>query len=103
MFKCLVVTSHGRGWTMKVFMQRNSTLMPTHRYTKFFDTFYQMETLILRQKLLQCRIQESNGVVTRNGACPDTQNDVRAVSGYRDNCKTCIKYSRSLSSGRHIL
>ena len=41
-------------------------------------------------------------MVTRNGACPDTQNDVHSVSGYRDGCKTCIKYSRSLQSGRII-
>ena len=41
-------------------------------------------------------------MVTRNGACPDTQNDVHSVSGYRDGCKTCIKYSRSLQSGRIV-
>ena len=50
---------------------------------------------------MQCQIQESNGAVTRNGVCPDTQNDVHSVSGYRDNCKTCIKYSRSLKSGNY--
>ena len=42
-------------------------------------------------------------MVTRNGACPDTQNDIHSVSGYRDGCETCIKYSRSLQSGTIIV
>ena len=49
---------------------------------------------------IQCQIQESNGgTITQNGACPDIQNNVHSVSGYRDNCKTCIKYTRALNSG----
>ena len=52
-------------------------------------------------KLMQCRILETSGVISRNGACPDTQNDIHSVSGYRESCKTCIKYSRSLKTSRY--
>ena len=34
----------------------------------------------------------------QSGACPDVQNDVSDVSGYRDGCTTCIKYTRPLQS-----
>lgn len=46
-------------------------------------------------------MQESNGVDTQSGVCPDSKNNVHSVSGYREGCKTCIKYLRSLESGKN--
>ena len=47
----------------------------------------------------QCLIQRGrNGELFQSGACPDVQNDVTDVSGYRDGCTTCIKYTRPLQS-----
>ena len=42
---------------------------------------------------------EANGVVTRQGVCPDAEANVFDVTGYRENCRTCIAYSRPLNSG----
>ena len=45
----------------------------------------------------QCLIvQSEDGTVTRVGACPDVQDDVTSVSGFRDGCTTCINFARPL-------
>jgi len=48
----------------------------------------------------QCLIErQSSGQVTQSGACPDMQNDVTSVSGFRDGCTTCISFARPLDTG----
>ena len=50
--------------------------------------------------LLQCLIErQSSGQVTQSGACPDMQDDVTSVSGFRDGCTTCITFTRPLNTG----
>ena len=52
--------------------------------------------------IIQCQVHDSGGNITQTGVCPDIQNDVHSVSGYRDGCKTCITYTRSLISSTVI-
>ena len=47
---------------------------------------------------IQCLMRESGGEITQGGACPDVQDDVSSVSGFRDGCTTCIKFARPLVS-----
>ena len=50
---------------------------------------------------MQCQATGPAGSETTlsfTGACPDRQNDVISVSGYREGCTTCIKYVRPLST-----
>ena len=41
---------------------------------------------------------DNGGTITQSGACPDMQDDVSSVSGFREGCTTCIKFARPLVS-----
>ena len=44
---------------------------------------------------------QPGGEITQSGACPDVQDDVSSVSGFRDGCTTCIKFARPLVSSEY--
>ena len=53
--------------------------------------------LFIHSIVFQCQFT-STGPSGFTGACPDRQNDVTSVTGYREGCTTCIKYQRPLST-----
>ena len=46
---------------------------------------------------------EEDGSISQQGACPDVQDDVTSVSGFRQGCTTCIKFARPLVSCEYLL